>query len=91
MKKNISALFYCALLLWSCAVSTRAADSPMVTLVVTLEGEPAMVESGGAKSAAALAQASIKTKLRGRKIKSQHDALQSKLEATGAKVVWRTR
>ncbi|MDB6036922.1 MAG: peptidase and in, kexin, sedolisin, partial [Verrucomicrobiales bacterium] len=87
MKKNISATLCCALLLWSCGVAARAADSPMVTLVVTLEGEPAMVESDGAKSVAALAQASIKTKLRGRKIKSQHDALQPKLEAAGAKVI----
>lgn len=87
MKKKIHSIFQTAILVWACASASRAAEIPMVTLVVTLEGEPAMLESAGAKSSALLVQASAKTKLRGRQIKSQHDALQPKLEAAGARII----
>jgi subtilisin family serine protease len=87
MKKTISPIFFGILLVCGSCAATRAAEESMVTLVVTLDGEPAMMESAGPKAPVSLAQAAANSKLRGRKIKSQHDALQPKLDAAGAIVI----
>jgi subtilisin family serine protease len=87
MKKKVNPIFCGILLVWASSAAARAAEESMVTLVVTLDGEPAMMASAGPKTSISLAEATANAKLRGRKIKSQHDALQPKLDAAGATVI----